>query len=406
MPEFRRGTAGLEKDYRGGSELASARLLPDDQKEMLARSLLAEFGVTHVRPGGDGELIHGCVLPFSNHTDQDRNPTASLNYKKMVYSCLGKCQAGGSLIWFVGVMRGTSGAEARKWLADQTSFSDEESLSTLLTFFDQVYSKESRAEPPIPYLDVKVLDPWLVIHPYMTEVRGVPEETIMKFKVGYGVLKVGGQESHRIVIPHFWRGKLVGWQSRRLINDGTPKYQSTPDFPKDRSLYNFDQGAVSAVIVESPFSVLSKAHLAPHIEATFGASVTDRQMRYISIHRRVILFMDNDEAGWKATRKLGDYLIRYSEVLVAPNEWSADPADMDDETYLALVEGAIPYALWSPPGEVKEWDMGIRKYGSGDGEILTDDEQEKKTASANWTEKDSAELLAELGEDESADSPD
>lgn len=398
MPEFRRGTAGLEKDYRGGSELSSARLLPDDQKEMLARSLLAEFGVTHVRPGGDGELIHGCVLPFSNHTDQDRNPTASLNYKKMVYNCLGSCQAGGSLIWFIGVMRDTSGAEARKWLSDQTSFGDEESLSNLLTFFDEVYSRESKVETPMPYLDPKVLDPWLVIHPYMTEVRGVPEETLMKFRVGYGVLKVGGQESHRIVIPHFWKGKMVGWQSRRLVNDGTPKYQSTPDFPKDRTLYNFDQRATSAVIVESPFSVLSKDHLEPHIEATFGASVTDRQLRQISIHRKVILFMDNDEAGWRATTRMGDYLLRYSQVLVAANPWSADPGDMDDETYLALIEDAIPYELWRPPEQVKEWDMGIKKYGTG--EILPESDDDKKVAEANWTEQDSAELMAELGEDD------
>src|SRR5690606_17944775 len=107
----------------------------------------------------------------------------------------------------------------------------------------------------------------------------------------------------------------------------TPKYKNTPDFPKDRTLYNYDPKATTAVVVESPMSVLSKAHIMP-IEATFGANVTDRQMRYISMHRKVVLFFDNDEAGWKATRAVGEYLEAYSSVWVADNPYAADPADL------------------------------------------------------------------------------
>src|SRR5690606_26025751 len=103
-------------------------------------------------------------------------------------------------------------------------------------------------------------------------------------------------------------------------------------FPKDRTVYNYDP-AQTAIIVEAPLSVVSKSHLA-HMEATFGASIPDSQARLISMHKRVILFMDNDMAGWKSTRNLGKLLEPYSQVLVADNPWSADPADMDDDTFV------------------------------------------------------------------------
>lgn len=354
-----RNTSEVDWDRKGGGRFEAASL-PDAEKERLCRSLLAEFGVTEVRRGGPGELIHACVLPFGNHRDQDRNPTASLNFLKLTYNCLGKCNSGGGLLWFIGLMRDTSGEQARKWLVDQTNLGDDEqSLSSLMDYFDEVYSKDRHEETPMPRMNPSILDPWLAIHPYLTEVRGIPEETIMRFRVGYGVIKirVGPNEfidSHRIVIPHFWRDTLVGWQTRRLIKDGTPKYHNSPDFPKDRTIYNYDPKAESVVVVESPMSVLSKAHIRP-IEATFGANVTNKQMRYLSMHPKVILFCDNDEAGWKMTEQLGEYLERYSSVFVADNPYAADPADMDEDTYLGILNDAIPYALWSKPQELVPW---------------------------------------------------
>lgn len=358
---FRRGVADLDRPRSGG--VFEAGLLPSAEKERLCRSLLAEFGATHVRVGDGGELIHGCLLPFGNHRDQDANPTASLNYEKLTYNCLG-CGAGGGLLWFIGLCRDESGERARKWLEDQTGTgADEQSLSSLLEFFDAVYEGQHRhVDPPMPRMDEKVLQPWLAIHPYMTEDRGIPEDTLMDFRVGYGVLRVRATDntfvdSHRIVVPHFWKGTLVGWQTRRLVKeDGTPKYLSSPDFPKDRTIFNFDPQAKTAVVVESPMSVLSKAHLDPAIEGTFGAKVTDRQVRLLSIHRKVVLFMDNDEAGWNATRRLGEALEAYSAVFVAENPYAADPADLDDETYASLVADATPYALWNPPRTLIEWE--------------------------------------------------
>lgn len=40
----------------------------------------------------------------------------------------------------------------------------------------------------------------------------------------------------------------------------------------------------------------------------------------------------------------------------------------------------------------------VKKYGTG--EIIPEDEDEKKTAASNWTEKDQEELEQELAEEE------
>jgi Toprim domain-containing protein/CHC2-type zinc finger protein len=341
-----------------------AALLPDEEKERLCRTLLAEFGVTSVKVGGDGEMIHCCSLPYHD----ENNASASLNYQKLTYNCFG-CQSSGGLLWYIATCRGESGEGAQRWLEDQTGTGpDEQPLSSLLSFFEATYGPRADRRTPIPKMSRRVLEPWLAIHPYMTDPppdgRGIPEETLMRFLVGYNTFNInlGSEEaprwvkSPRIVIPHIWKDNLVGWQSRRLYDDGTPKYQSTGDFPKDQTIYNFDERSSSVVVVESPMSVLSKAHLPEHIEATFGASVTDRQVRLLSIHRRVILFMDNDEAGWNATESLADSLSDYSEVFVVDSPWAADPADMDDWTYFGLIESAVPYSLWTRPKTLQPWE--------------------------------------------------
>lgn len=333
--------------------------LPESEKERLCRSLLSEFGIDRVNPSRDGELVHACLLPFKAHRNQDHDPTASLNFKKLTYHCFG-CQSGGGLLWFIGTVRGTSATEARKWLDNQVGIGGEmQDLPALLKFFDEVYDKKRAVYPPLPKIDASVINPWLAIHPYLTEIRGVPEDNVKRFRVGYGKLKVRDQRgewalSERIVIPHFWKGTLVGWQSRRLYKDGTAKYLNTADFPKDQTIYNFDPKQV-AVVVEGPLSVIRHAHHVPHMESTFSASVTDRQISLLAQHKRVILWFDNDEAGWNATERVGTALESYGDVWVVDSPWAEDPGGMDDGTVDALLGDLVPFSVWRRPRELREW---------------------------------------------------
>lgn len=328
--------------------------LPDGEKHRLCMGLLQEFGVRNLRQSGD-ELIHSCPLPFGLHRNGDQNPSASLNWRKLAFKCLG-CGSGGGLMWFVAVMRGTGSTEARQWLGHQSGIGGVQDLSSLLGFLDSL-NETYQELAPMPQYDARILEPWMLIHPYLTEMRGISEANVMRHKVGW--------DGTSIIIPHFWHDALVGWQARRLLASSGPKYKSTPDFPKDRTLYRHDPKR-PVVIVESPMSVVAKSHLR-HMEATFGASVTLRQMSLIVQHPEIILFFDNDEAGWTATRTVGDWLMeRTSRVAVVDNPYNADAADMDDQTFSDLLANhVVPYVLWTRPESLQPYE----RNGHGDHEV-------------------------------------
>lgn len=352
-----------------------AASLPDDQKEELCRSLLAEFGVTSIATTVSGELIHSCCLPFGSHRNGDKNPSASLNYRKLTYNCLG-CGSAGGLLWFIAVCRGEDSHEARQWLNNQTGTGNTVmELSALLTILDQIYAKSSSVRPPMPRYHPSALKPWTwqAQHPYLTsgapehgvEGRHIPEETLWHFGIGYAPEYYDGSE--RIIIPLWWEGDLVGWQARRIDAAGySDKYRNSPDFPKDRTLYNYSSKHPKGILVESPASVLRHYHHQNTLEATFGAKVTDAQIKLLHRHAEgVILWFDNDNAGWEATCHVGEALQPYVPVWTVESPWAADPADLPDDLVDHLIDQAVPWSVWSPPTTLKQWSNDV------DAEILS-----------------------------------
>lgn len=345
------------------STFFEATILDDGTKEQLCLDLLAEFGARNVRRANTrGEIIHSCCLPFGAHKNGDANPSASLNFKKLTYRCLG-CGSGGGFLWFIAVCRGEDGAQARNWLENQTGTGRQvQDLGVLLKILDAMYQGASTIVQQIPQYSASVLDPWTwpTFHPYMTDGvpelgyrgRGIPEETLQHFRVGYTDNYFDGSE--RIIIPLWWQEKLVGWQARRVNSKDEPKYRNSPDFPRDQVLYNYTRGA-DTVLVESPLSVLRHYHHQPGLQATFGAAVTDMQIPLIRQARKLTLWFDNDKAGWAATERLIAETSRFTDVFVVDNPYNADPADMDDDTVADLIENAIPWGLWNVPTELITW---------------------------------------------------
>jgi Toprim-like len=328
--------------------MSETSFLSDNEKLQLCISLLNEFGAQRMSQVGD-EIHLSCCLPFNLHPHGDRNPSASLNWKKLLYNCF-TC-GGGSLLWWVAVCRGSSTHKATQWLGQHVT-SDGLNLNDLLLYFDTIYSPHTDHKAPMPIYAKQILRPWMFLHPYLFETRGIPIDTLKHFSVGYD------SKTERIIIPHFWHNDLVGWQSRRIFDDGTPKYKCSADFPRALTVFNhFDRVRgvdnisynSELVVVESPMSVLIHHHHYPNIEATFGASVTAQQLRILSKHSRVHLFYDNDPAGWKATSQVAEYLIKYTDVRVVENPYNADAGDLSPQDFQALTKTAVPYSIWKPP---------------------------------------------------------
>lgn len=342
-----RGAAAQKK--RMGFEIDQLLNLADDEKQEMALELLEQFGAQNVSVVGD-EITHSCVLPFGLHSNGDQNPSASLNWRKLTYHCYG-CGSGGGLLWFVGSCKGEDTGGVVSWVTKQIGAeSESKGLENFLAYIDKVYSPVGqKVVQPIPEFNPSVLAHWRYIHPYLTEIRHIPESNIIAHEVGWD------PDANRIIIPHFWKSKLVGWQSRRLDDDGTPKYKNTPDFPKNETLYNRPPDRREPLlVVESPMSVISKSHVWPEMVATFGASVTDRQKLILSEHSKVILWFDNDQAGWTATDDVASDLSKYCDVFVIDSDLDADPADLTDAQFSDLVQWQLPYGLWQPPSKLKE----------------------------------------------------
>lgn len=311
-------------------------ILPSELKRELCLDLLSELGVDNVTEKGD-ELIHGCVVS-GYHTNQDKSPTGSLNYEKLVYLCLG-CQAAGGLVWYVSMVLGVDRKEARKWITTRTGGEDQTSM--LLKFYDAMYAGKKKHKEPIPTFDERMISRWETdTHPYIGQ-RGITPENARLFRLGFDTDKNG------LVIPHFFKGKLTGWQTRYL--QGDIKYKSTPSFPKARTLFNYQPRADSVVVVEAPISVV-KHEGEHHWEATVGANTTEEQIQLLQKHSRIILWMDNDAAGWKATHHMAKVLMASSDVWVVDSPIAGDPGDLPTEMVNKLVRNlVVPYAVWKPP---------------------------------------------------------
>lgn len=366
-------------------------LLPLAEKERLIKDLLNEFGLTiHTHSVRRSELIIPCTVS-SKHKDQARNPTGAVNYEKLTYKCLG-CGASGGLLWFIAEHRGTSSKEAREWIGKETGTDGHlMELASLLKYFDALYEGRGK-RPPIPSFSERILEPWMMLHPWVTDPivydargrniggRGIPEETAIAMKVGYAedFPYTKTQTSERIVIPHFWQDRLVGWQTRRLANDGTAKYKSSVDFPKDSTIYDYaPREHRVAVVVESPMSALRHRHH-HHMPATFGKDVTDIQVKLLGRYEKVIFWFDNDPGGWGAYADrvdrqgevvepgLLEKVAAMTDVWAIENPYHADPADLDDDMVDRLIEeAAVPWAVWQAPSVLTCHRCGSKAHEGG-----------------------------------------
>jgi len=174
--------------------------------------------------------------------------------------------------------------------------------------------------------------------------RGLSDETIELFELGYApdgwdtalthflekgytqhdLLEVGlvsekdqgglfDRFRHRVMIPiRDDRKRMAGFGARALTPDDMPKYLNSPQtvlFDKSSLLYGLDKARRSirtqdqVVIVEGYLGVI-----VPHqagftnVVASMGTALTEHQLRILKrLTRRMILALDSDAAGMKAT---------------------------------------------------------------------------------------------------------
>jgi len=357
----RRGIHDPDEDHQLKKQMAQ-RL----DAEGILNHYGAENGYDQINStDGSREIVHSCLIDRvrPHHANGDAHPSACCNVDHGLYVCYSYTdpdtgKSGMDMITLVMLLEGARNVrDVLHVLNPHLSGSTQEGehfRERLLALFDA--AKRGPDRPAIRTYSDRVLASWSFIHPYLAS-RGISDESASVLQIGYD------RNTNRVTIPHFWNGRLVGWQQRAIpagadevgswpatIPDW-PKYKSSPGFPKSSTLYCYDVAKRSdsgrIVVVESPFSVI-KAHSLGVLDsypvvAAFGAKITDEQIALMRDFREVLLWMDPDPAGYSAERKVRRELMRHTNVKVVVPEEGKDLGDYDRlDDVLNMLESAVP----------------------------------------------------------------
>lgn len=296
---------------------------------------------------GKGNDVGYCPDPWGMHKNGDTTGKFAIHREKKVFNCW-VCGGGTLLSLAMAIWDLPEDDAIDKLLGFCTEPSDErfeDEISDLL--------RDERArEPIIPWFNANVLhkfeEPSEELQAFCED-RGISSEVAESHKLGYDPLAVkiskkGRYEGPGIIFPHFWQGRLVGWQTRWLEPDEdrppwVQKYNNTRDFPKMWTIYNYEKVYLSKdpiVVVESVPTALYLESLGYPAVAMFGATAPPEQFKLLrSCQQGLILAPDNDAPGIKFVTKAKEYgLDRFVPVQicgpVGEPDSGTDLADLPD----------------------------------------------------------------------------
>lgn len=290
-------------------------------------AVLSNLGVDIRR--SDGKEITGrCPVHAKVTGREDRSPSWSMNSSTGLWICF-SCGARGTLSMLVSELTGDKDSilTVHKLIIDSTlsRLQTPEELKTYVPVDWVAFGKFQKV--PQKMLDLKNLDSeaaWKY---------GIRWDTSNKCWITPIVSPLGELRG--------WQAKKVGWV--RNFPEGVKKSETL--FGIERFMSS------TAILVESPLDVVRFAGMfdKPQCLASFGATVSDEQIRILSdFADRLIVAMDNDEAGLAASMRLAKRLPNFRKGI----KWfnyshtsAKDIGDMSDDE----IEVGLATSTFIPP---------------------------------------------------------
>ena len=295
------------------------------------------------------------LCPFHN----EKTPSFRVNPEKGIFKCFG-CGEGGDAFTFVQKIKKVGFIDSVKELAQKYG------VALIETAAEQgEYDKRSRLlllyQQAAEYYAHLLQDPneGQMARDYL-ERRGIDEETISSFKLGYapmawdglltyltesakcsqetlveaGLVRRKAESNHcydlfrnRLMIPiHDEQGRVIAFGGRALGADDQVKYLNSPESPiytKGEHLFGLNVAKEhikqkdSVIVVEGYFDAITPHRYGfKNTVATLGTALTERQgkllMRFTE-SKRVFLCFDSDAAGEKAVSRGMETLSQIAE---------------------------------------------------------------------------------------------
>jgi DNA primase len=284
---------------------------------------ITEHGIEVVREDGN-ELA--CLCPFHKNTD---SPAFYINKDTGLWICFNpSCAKRGSL------------RDLMIFYGDHRPIVKDHTIEDIEALLLDAQTKEEREDwdDALESIRIRLPDEYEKVE-YLLN-RGFDIETLSYFEIAFSAKR------SRIVIPaRDEASKLVGFIGRSVDDDIQPKYLYSKGFPRKSILFNLNRAKKFdyVVVVEGSLDAM-KVHQAgfPGVVSTLGAAVTDQHIALLRKYfDEVIIFSDNDEAGFSMRDKLVEGLQgKRVRVVEFPEPGLKDPGDMDSVTIASCINKA------------------------------------------------------------------
>lgn len=354
--------------------------------EIRKKADIVEVIGSYINLAPQGKNYFG-ICPFHN----DHSPSLSVSREKQIYKCF-TCLASGNVFTFVQNYENISFIEAVKKVADKINYK--------LDIKDKIVNKNSK------YYELMDLSNKIFVNnlnsnlglkakEYLINERHLSEEAIKEFNIGLALndnnlnklLSSKGYSDkdiiemslanktdnglldmfrNRITFPicnH--EGKIIAYSARIYQNEDTSKYINSKEsviFKKGYTFYNYDKCRLEAlksksvILVEGQMDAIRVYTSGfKNVIASMGTAITSNHISLLKkFNAKVILMMDNDNAGEKSTILNGEELIKNNiEVSVVRLTGEKDP----DSFILKNGADAFRDAL---KGEISFFDFKLR----------------------------------------------
>lgn len=304
--------------------------------------IISSYGIEVIKKGKD----YVCVCPFHN----DHSPSMSISVSRQIYKCFA-CGEGGNVFTFVQNYEKVSFVEAVKIVAEKIDYhlkndisvqrvdkhKKEHDILNLATMFFQNNLNTSSGIEAKKYLKERKIDE-KIINDFQIGLALDGKDDLFKLlhSKGYsadlleslGLVTIVNDQVYdffkgRVVFPILdIEGNVVGFSARIYRGEkDTSKYVNTKEtliFTKGNNLFNYykargpSKKEKQIIIVEGQMDAIRVFSSGlENVVALGGTALTQNQINLIKrLNVKVILCLDGDSAGEKATLVNGDLLTK------------------------------------------------------------------------------------------------